>query len=101
MAIDRSGETAGQDWNGGRRLTTASADSGSDSVPTDHQRVRVWFGRHVIADYRARCDRAQRYAAAMRRRFAGLEITIDPIVSGPDRPSDPLPDERWWEIVPK
>lgn len=102
MAMNRSGETAGKHWrNGGGLLTTAADDGGSDRPATEHQRVRVWFGRHVIADYSARCDLAQRYAAAMRRRFAGLEITIDPIASDPARPSEPLPDERWWEMVPK
>lgn len=97
MATDRGHGT----FDGGGLLTKAADDGGSDRPATDHQRVRVWFGHQVIADYRATCDLAQRYAAAMRRRFAGLRITIDPVASDPDRPDTPLPDERWWDMVPK
>jgi hypothetical protein len=61
--------------------------------------VRVWFGEHVIADYRADEPSADRYAAAMQRRFAGLRVTTDPL--GPDGPTDPLPGERMWDIPPK
>jgi hypothetical protein len=39
--------------------------------------VRVWFGEHVIADYRAEPALAERYAQAMSRRFAGLKVTND------------------------
>jgi len=52
-------------------------------VDTSLRRVRVWFGRHAITDYRAEADLAERYAAAMARRFPGLRIT-----------NDPLPDQR-------
>ena len=38
------------------------------------KRVRVWFGRHVIATYVADPDQAERYARAMAQRFAGLRI---------------------------
>jgi hypothetical protein len=48
-------------------------------VDTSRRRVRVWFGRHAIADYRAEADLAERYAAAMARRFPGLRITNDPL----------------------
>jgi hypothetical protein len=40
-------------------------------------RVRVWFGRHAILDYRGGVDAADRYAAAMRRRFTGLTVTSE------------------------
>jgi hypothetical protein len=43
------------------------------------RRVRVWFGDHVIADYRAEPALAERYAAAMSRRFAGLRVTNDQV----------------------
>jgi hypothetical protein len=46
---------------------------------TQRRRVRVWFGEHMIADYRAEPALAARYAAAMSRRFAGLRVTNDPI----------------------
>jgi hypothetical protein len=46
----------------------------------------VWFGDHVVADYRAEAEMADRYAAAMSRRFAGLRVTNEQI---PDR--DPGP----------
>ncbi|GAB3838524.1 hypothetical protein GCM10028799_79310 [Kribbella italica] len=47
-------------------------------------RVRVWFGDHPIADHVAEAPAAERYAAAMTRRFAGLRVTCVPV---PDRPS--------------
>jgi hypothetical protein len=40
-------------------------------------RVRVWFGKHVIAQYVADPPRAAHYEQAMRRRFAGLQVTND------------------------
>ncbi len=40
------------------------------------RRVRVWFGEHAIADYTAEQALAERYAAAMARRFAGLRVTL-------------------------
>ncbi|HZX05331.1 hypothetical protein [Kribbella sp.] len=44
----------------------------------DARRVRVWFGAHVIADYTAAPAAADRYQAAMARRFTGLRITVEP-----------------------
>ncbi|MDX6241992.1 MAG: hypothetical protein QOG10_6863 [Kribbellaceae bacterium] len=49
------------------------------------RRVRVWFGEHAIADYRADPALTERYAAAMSRRFAGLRVTNDPLLPV-DRP---------------
>lgn len=63
------------------------------------RRVRVWFGSHVIVDYRAEGALAERYAAAMGRRFSGLRITNDP-VPVPDPGAPPLPAERLWELTP-
>lgn len=40
-------------------------------------RVRVWFGEHAIADYKAIPELAESYADAMSRRFAGLRVTRD------------------------
>jgi hypothetical protein len=68
-------------------------------TPTD-RRVRVWFGEHVIADYRAEGSTADRYAELMGQRFAGLRITNEPLpLGGP--PTDPLPGERMWDVPPK
>ncbi|MET7276938.1 hypothetical protein ABZS29_01810 [Kribbella sp. NPDC005582] len=39
------------------------------------RRVRVWFGQYQISDYIGAPAHAERYEAAMRRRFPGLEIT--------------------------
>ncbi|MFC5268499.1 hypothetical protein ACFPJ1_40875 [Kribbella qitaiheensis] len=61
------------------------------------RRVRVWFGRYVIADYTAEPELAQRYAKAMARRFAGLRVTNDPVG---DQPGRPLPSERLWDNPP-
>lgn len=41
--------------------------------------VRVWFGQHVIGRYTAEPALAERYQQAMRRRFAGLPVTNDPV----------------------
>ncbi len=49
-------------------------------------RVRVWFGRHVIADYIGDAALARRYEAAMRKRFAGLRITSEGAAPKPARP---------------
>lgn len=62
--------------------------------PTSERRhVKVWFGEHVIAQYVADPEHAERYAEAMGRRFAGLKITIDRL--------PPLPSERLWDIPPQ
>ncbi|MEU4291163.1 hypothetical protein AB0E63_23305 [Kribbella sp. NPDC026596] len=65
------------------------------------RRVRVWFGDHVVADYRAEAELAERYAAAMSRRFAGLRVTSDPIPDADPGPVRKLPGERLWEVAPK
>lgn len=62
------------------------------------RRVRVWFGEHVIADYQAEPLLAERYAAAMDKRFAGLKITHDPVPD--ENPGRPLPPDRLWELPP-
>jgi hypothetical protein len=41
----------------------------------ERRRVRVWFGKHVIAQYVAEPALAAQYEQAMRRRFAGLKVT--------------------------
>ncbi|HET6297725.1 MAG TPA: hypothetical protein VFG33_30350 [Kribbella sp.] len=43
------------------------------------RRVRVWFGQYLIGDYIGEPAYANRYEAAMRRRFPGLDITNDPL----------------------
>jgi hypothetical protein len=39
----------------------------------------MWFGQYQIADFIGEPAAADRYEAAMRRRFPGLEITNDPL----------------------
>lgn len=72
----------------------------SQPSTAERRRVRVWFGQHVIADYSADPEHAERYAAAMDRRFAGLRITNDPVPLV-EAPKDRLPSERLWEIPPR
>ena len=43
-------------------------------------RVCVWFGEHLIADYTAAPEAAAKYEAAMRRRFLSLRATSEPVV---------------------
>ena len=60
----------------------------------DKRRVRVWFGNEVICSHVADPGEAERYAALMGKRFAGLMITVDDAPEG----SDPtLPHELLWE----
>lgn len=72
-----------------------------DQVGPIRRRVRVWFGDHVVADYQAEAALADRYAAAMSRRFAGLRVTSDPIPDSEPGPGRSLPGERLWEVAPK
>lgn len=67
----------------------------------ERRHVRVWFGQHVIADYTAEPELADRYAAAMGRRFAGLKITNDLVPPGavPER-ALPLPSRQLWGTTP-
>jgi hypothetical protein len=45
----------------------------------ERRRVRVWFGTTAIADHTAEPALATRYEQAMRRRFAGLKVTNEPV----------------------
>ncbi|HEY0471835.1 MAG TPA: hypothetical protein VGD34_09215 [Kribbella sp.] len=45
-----------------------------------HRRVRVWFGANPIADHTAVADEAAQYEQAMRRRFASLRVTSEPVL---------------------
>jgi len=61
--------------------------------------VQVWFGEHIIAEYTASHEAADRYAIAMQRRFGGLRVTtqrLDESAAG----TAPLPAEHWWAIPP-
>ena len=77
------------------------ADPRPAAVRVERRRVRVWFGDHVVADYRAEAELAERYAAAMSRRFAGLRVTSDPVPDHDPGPERKLPGERLWEVAPK
>jgi hypothetical protein len=50
-------------------------------ISASHRRVRVWFGAHPIADHIAAEDQAAQYEEAMRRRFASLRVTSEPVLS--------------------
>ncbi|TCO47733.1 hypothetical protein EV646_105289 [Kribbella antiqua] len=49
-------------------------------TPAAHRRVRVWFGAHPIADHTATAEQAVQYEEAMRRRFASLRVTSEPVL---------------------
>ena len=53
-------------------------------TPPRH-RVRVWFGAHTIVDLTAETALADRYEAAMRRRFAALRVTNDVLPTSSSR----------------
>jgi len=44
-----------------------------------NQYVCVWFGEHKIVEYVAEPALAARFEAAMRRRFASLRVTNEPV----------------------
>lgn len=52
----------------------------SFEITAPHRRVRVWFGAHPIADHTAVADQAAQYEEAMRRRFASLRVTSEPVL---------------------
>jgi hypothetical protein len=50
----------------------------------------MWFGQYQIADFIGEPAAADRYEAAMRRRFPGLEVTNDPLpLPRPPEPAVP------------
>ena len=46
-----------------------------------NRRVCVWFGEHEIVEHIAEPAYAARFEAAMRRRFASLRVTNEPVAS--------------------
>jgi hypothetical protein len=50
-------------------------------TPATHRRVRVWFGAHPISDHTATAEQAAQYEVAMRRRFASLRVTSEPVLA--------------------
>ncbi len=60
-------------------------------------RVRLWFGPHLLHDYRAGAEAAERYAEAIGKRFAGLRVTLDSAVTAD---LSPLPCEQLWTLTP-
>lgn len=60
-------------------MSTATA-----TAVAERRRVRVWFGEHAIVDFVAEPGLAERYAAAMRRRFISLQVTNELLGSPPD-----------------
>ncbi|WP_433013785.1 hypothetical protein [Kribbella sp. CA-294648] len=53
----------------------------SIEIPASHRRVRVWFGATTIADHTTDADQAAQYEEAMRRRFASLRVTSEPVLA--------------------
>lgn len=82
-------------------IVTLTSQAMTPTLTSADSLVQVWFGNHVVCEYRADSAAAARYADAMRRRFAGLRVTIEP---NPDRLNigavPPLPGERLWELTP-
>ncbi|WP_405056857.1 hypothetical protein OG474_29470 [Kribbella sp. NBC_01505] len=55
-----------------------------DTTASGRQRVRVWFGKVAFVDRSTSPELAQAFAAAMRRRFTGLDVTVEPTGRGGD-----------------
>lgn len=78
---------------------TAVAVRPAPPQPDDgRRRVLVWLGEHLIADYIANADLAARYEAKMRRSYAGLRVTNEPLHK--DATGRELPSELLWDSVP-
>jgi hypothetical protein len=45
------------------------------------RRVRVWFGTHVLVDRSGELPEIAHYYLGMKRRYASLVVTIEPIQS--------------------
>lgn len=69
------------------------------TATTDQRRVRVWFGKHVLTEYDAEPERAQRYASLTEQRYRGLRVTIDDSPPNDNGPS--LPDPSLWSLTVK
>jgi hypothetical protein len=48
-------------------------------VHQQRRRVRVWFGSYAIVDQIAEPALAERFEHAMRKRFASLKVTNEPL----------------------
>lgn len=65
------------------------------SAPS-RQRIRVWFGDHVLDTYSADADVAEHYAELTQRRYAGLRVTIDDYAQDSAKA---LPERRLWPLT--
>jgi hypothetical protein len=80
--------------------TTRTVVSTRSPVAKRTNRVRVWFGSHVIAEYVADLCEAEKYAVAIQRRFLGLRVTNEPL-DGSAPGVEPLPAKHWWQVPPR
>lgn len=80
--------------------TTAQHRQTTEAGPACDRWVRVWFGSHVVNEYGASQAQAEEYAEAMRRRFRGLRVTVDPPPPAVPRVLESLPGRRLWELAP-
>lgn len=76
-------------------------DPAQASAESSRCRVRVWFGEQVLCQYSAPRPQAERYAAAMRRRFLGLRVTVEAVVKDSSGEA-PLPtNAALWPLTVK
>lgn len=62
----------------------------------DEHRVQLWFGQHLLREYRAEPTAATEYAKAMGLRFPGIMIKVDrAAVDGLVH----LPCEQLWTVM--
>lgn len=88
--MDATSQVGAQSGHGGYRKSAQAA--------TNRRMVQVWFGSHVIATHVAEPALAERYAAAMSRRFAGLRVTNEPIRTATPETRE-LPVEELWPLT--
>jgi hypothetical protein len=62
--------------------------------------VQVRFGAHLVCEHGGDSATAERYAPAMRRRFAGLAVSVQPSPAQHGGVVPPVPSERLWGLTP-
>ena len=66
---------------------------------TQRNWVRIWFGHHIISEYVAEPDLAERYAESIGRRFHGLRVTNEPLPPKESALAAELPAEPLWPLT--
>lgn len=70
-------------WGSAMRSGDLERHNERPTVANNRRRVRVWFGRHVIADVTQPAAKAAQTEAGWRRRWEGLRVTNESLEPDP------------------